>query len=321
MTAPPTWWPATASSCFEDLVAYRLVGASACADRITASLVLIARESEERGRELSVDLADAARLFCALKPDTALYRNVSEALSRAGASGRAREVEAAAQYVAHYRRAAQASVVSRAHALLKDADTLLLHDYSSMVERILHALRADRPRRVVVTAGEPLGQGPKVARLAAAAGHHVTYTPDMSVARVIDDVDVFVTGVESFYLDGSLANTVGTTMLALLCREAKVPVVAPAETLKCDLARSSVSDASLTAQLLHPWPPDACMHDVDDDNVVRFVLDAVPAALTTTYVTERGTAEPADVSGLARRAASELQKALAAQTSDPQSHL
>ncbi|MBQ3749385.1 MAG: hypothetical protein II863_18400, partial [Kiritimatiellae bacterium] len=40
-------------------------------------------------------------------------------------------------------------------------------------------------------------------------------------------------------LSGS-ANTVGTTMLALLCREAKVPVVAPAETLKCDLARSSV---------------------------------------------------------------------------------
>jgi ribose 1,5-bisphosphate isomerase len=318
VTTPPAWWPTTASSCFEDLVAYRLVGASACADRITASLVLIARESQERRRDLRADLADAARLLCALKPDTALYRNVVDALGRAGATGRARDVESAAGRLTSYRSAAQVRVVNRTQTLLEAADTLLVHDYSSMVERILRGLGAVRPRRVVVTVGEPLGQGPRVARLAAAAGHEVTYTPDMSVARVIDDVDFFVTGVESFYLDGSLANTVGTTMLALLCREAKVPVVAPAETLKCDLARSSVSDAPLTAQLLHPWPPDACMHDVDEDKVVRFVLDAVPALLITTYVTETDTCEPTNVGALARRTASELQDGLTAQTSDAQ---
>lgn len=318
MTTPPAWWPAAASSCFEDLVAYRLVGASACADRITNSLVLIARRSEERGRDVRVDLADAARSMCALKPDTALYRNVVEALGRAGATGRARDVASAARGLTDYRRAAQVSVVSRTQSLVERADTLLVHDYSSMVERILRGLGATRPRRVVVTAGEPLGQGPKVARLAAAAGHEVIYTPDMSVARVIDEVDFFLTGVESFYLDGSLANTVGTTMLGLLCRETQVPVVAPAETLKCDLARSSVSDAPLTARMLHPWPGGAGIPEVDE--VVRFVLDAIPASLVTTYVTETDTCEPKDVGALAQRTALELQDALTAQTYNTQSH-
>ena len=67
-------------------MAYRLVGASACADRITDSLVAIAMESEERNLDISAGLLEASELFCSLKPDTALYRNLTAKLSRAGAS-------------------------------------------------------------------------------------------------------------------------------------------------------------------------------------------------------------------------------------------
>lgn len=284
---PPPWWPTEATTCFEDLVAYRLVGASACADRITAALVRVASQSESLGRDVSRSLTQAGRLFCGLKPDTALYRNLATALTEAGRDGRAVDVATAATALAGYRRTAQQSVIHRTEALLEDADTVLVHDYSSMVLRILEGLGARRPRRVVVTAGEPLGQGARVARLLAAAGHEITYTPDMSVARVIGEVDAFITGVESFYPDGSLTNTVGTVMLSLLCRETGVRVIAPAETLKCDTELSSVAGAALTACLLHPWPIDADAQ-VRQWDVVRFVLDAVPASLITNYVTEEG---------------------------------
>ncbi len=63
-----------------------------------------------------------------------------------------------------------------------------MHDYSSTVESILQGPGAARPRWVVVTAGDPLGRGTRVARLAAAA-YEIVYTPDMSVDRVIDQVD------------------------------------------------------------------------------------------------------------------------------------
>ncbi len=308
MTRAPSWWPDAAVSCYEDLVAYRLVGASACADRVTTALVAVSLESQERGRDVWKDLVFGSELLCELKPDTALYRNVVTMLTRAGRGGRAQDVQAAARYVADYRKAATSSVVTQAQMYLADAHTVLVHDYSSTVTRILQGLGATRPRRVVVTAGEPLGQGVKVAQLAAGAGHKVVYTPDMSVARVIDGVDCFLTGVESFYPDGSLANTVGTLMLTLLCREHEVPVIAPAESLKCDLRRASVTDASLAARLLHPWPSDTGLPL--DAQVVQSVLDSVPATMVTTYLTEQGPCAPDRVGSLARQRSTELQRLL-----------
>lgn len=296
--ASPLWWPAEAADCYEDLASYRLVGASACADRITAALVSVVVESEHEQRNVCADMTEAARMFCSLKPDTALYRNLGAVLSHAAETGRAAGVLEAGQALSNYRRAAQDSVVANAGALLENADTVLVHDYSSIMLRILEVLAAERPRRIVVTAGEPLGQGPRVARLAAAAGHHIIYCPDMSVGRVIEGVDTFITGVESFYADGSLANTVGTRMLSLLCRETGVPVVAPTELLKYDRDRATVADAELGARLLHPWPGDK-VEQSDQWNAVQLVLDPVPASLITSFVTESGVFRPSEVGAIA----------------------
>lgn len=297
--AHPGWWPGEAATTYDDLVAYRLVGASLCADRITDALVAVARRAEKLGLDVEPAVTDAGTLFCRLKPDTALYANVAACLSRAGRSGRATEVCEAAHALSAYRRDAQAAVVRHATEYLEDAETLLAHDFSSMVVRILQELGARRPRRIVVTAAEPLGQGPRVARAATAAGHRVTYTPDMSVARVVDGVDAFVTGVESFYADGSLANTVGTRMLGLLCRDVGVPVIAPAELLKYDRQHPTAAEASLEARLLHPWPGDH-VDQSDLWELVEFVLDAVPAPLVTSYVSEQGVLAPRAVASTAQ---------------------
>jgi ribose 1,5-bisphosphate isomerase len=297
----PSWWPADAAACFDDLVAYRLVGASACASRLTDAWVSIASESELAGRDLASDLAAAADTLCALKPDTALYRNLADQLCEVGRQGGASDVRRVADALSTDRQAALERVISTTCDQLEAAETLLVHDYSSTVMSIVGRLAAQRPRHIVVTVGEPLGQGERVARCAARSGHRITYLPDMSVARIIDDVDCFLTGVESFYSDGSLANTVGTRMLALLCNDAGVPVVAPAETLKGDLRHSSVSEVELTATLLHPWPAGQPAHSASW-GTVPFVLDAVAAALITYFVTEYGKCGPEEVGLVARSA-------------------
>lgn len=289
---PPGWWPAQTHGCFDDLVNYRLVGASACADRITLALTAVAEESEALGRDVGADVTFAGAAFCGLKPDTALYRNVARLLGHSAATGDLEAVRRAHDRLSAYRTAAQVRVVTVAAKALQDAEALLVHDYSSMVAQILTELGAHRPREVVVTAGEPLGQGPRVARLAAAAGHRVTYTPDMSVSRVIDDVDAFVIGVESFYADGSLVNTVGSLALALLCRHSGVPVIAPTELLKCDRDVTTVTGCSLSARLLKRWPTDPLP---EASTIVDLVLDAVPSELVTKYATEDGLLAPTDV--------------------------
>lgn len=304
MTVTPRivqWWPTEASSCFEALETYRLVGASACADRITAALVAVGGQSQSLHRDVGADVAEAGRLFCSLKPDTPLYRNLAAPLARAGSNGGATAVRAVAQELSSYRRAAQGAVADYAQAVLEDSETLLVHDYSSTVIAILDKLGAERSHRIVITSGEPLGQGMRVARLAASSGHRVIFAPDMSVARVIGEVDHYVTGVESYYADGSLANTVGTFMLALLCRDTGVSVLAPTETFKYDRECPSAIKAELTARMLHPWP-----NFVEAENqgfqTVQYVLDAVPAAVVTSFVTEKGVCPPRLVGGVAQEA-------------------
>jgi len=295
------WWPIEASSCFEDLGTYRLVGASACADRITAALVAVGAQSESLHRDVGVDVGDAGRLFCSLKPDTALYRNLAGLLTRAGSSGGSTAVSAAARELSDYRRAAHQGLADSARAVLEDSETLLVHDYSSTVRSILIELGATRSHRIVTTSGEPLGQGLRVARLAASFGHRVTFVPDMSVARVIAEVDHYLTGVESYYADGSLANTVGTFMLALLCRESGVPVLAATETFKYDQECPSAIKAELTARLLN-LAPNLVTAESLGFQTVQYVLDAVPASVVTSFVTEKGVCPPGLVRGVAQEA-------------------
>lgn len=303
-SAIPGWWPAAASATYEELVSYRLVGASACADRITSALVAVAEAAEGRGGDVALELEGAGEIFCRLKPDTALYRNLADVMTHASQRGGTQAVRHRARELTELRARAQHDVVRATAALLDQMRTILVHDHSSMVMRVLHALPAMR-RRVVVTTGEPLGQGLRVAKEAADLGYDVTYLPDMSVARVVQSVDVFLTGVEVFYGDGSFANTVGTTMLGLLCRETDTPVLAPAEALKLDRQVGSASIAPLSAALLHRWPADGS--DVPAEwSTVQYVLDAVPASVVSSYITEVSTCSPDQVGDVAGAAIEQL---------------
>lgn len=283
-------------SCVQDLLAYRLVGASACADRITDVFEVLVGAAAEDNRDVAAEIGQAGEVFCALKPDTALYVNVVTYLAgrAAGAGG----VASAAATLRRHRAVARGAIRDSTVSRLAAAQTILVHDYSSAVADALVALgAAGHRRRVVVSAGEPLGQGERVARLVAGAGHEVVYAPDAALGRLVPGVDVFVTGVEAFYPDGSLANTVGTLAICLLCREFGADVLAPAECLKLDARAPAATTDALTARLLHPWPGDWAGElgaTVEDH-----VLDAVPAALVGSYVTEAGSLAPGHVGALA----------------------
>lgn len=291
---PPEWWPPAAVACLQDLLSYRLVGASACADRITTALVDVASAADRKGLAVAVEIAVAGSAFTRLKPDTGLYVNLVDILTATAQSGSARDVAACAADLDAYRSRAQATVVATTAELLQDAGIILIHDYSSVVLRILAKLAQNRPRTIVVTTGEPLGQGRRVAESAAAAGHRVIYTPDMAVGRLVDQLDAFLTGVETFYPDGSMANTVGTLMLGLLCRDRGKPVFGPAELLKYGCQYTTADPTQLTARLLPGRTshhlPDAARWTIEDH-----VLDAVPSALIAGYVTDDGRTHPAEI--------------------------
>lgn len=294
----PTWWPVAVRSCVDELESYRLIGASACADRITDAVEQVAVAAAGQGIDVAAEMSRAGDRFCALKPDTALYVNVIHLLTASSAT--ADDVVASAARLRAYRTQARAKILDATVARLTAAKTILVHDYSSAAAAALVALSgAGCRRRVVVSAGDPLGQGERVARLVAEAGHQLVYAPDASLGRLVPDVDVFLTGVETFYPDGSLANTVGTLAIALLCREFGTEVLAPTECLKLDARVPAARTDVLTARLLHPWPGDwiAELGATVEDHV----LDAVPARLVNSYVTETGVLTSGEVGARAAK--------------------
>lgn len=309
-TSPPAWWPQVATRCYTALQEYRLVGASACADQITEAVTSVAATASEHpdvAGDLAQALAEAGRLFRALKPDTALYANSLDNLLREPLSAEA--VAERAQTLLEYRRHAAQRITALAAETLENSAAILVHDYSSAVLRTLASLADAGPRDILVTECAPLGQGARVAGLVADMGHRVVYGSDCSIGRLVERADAFVTGVEGFFADGSLANTVGTLPIALLCREFGVQVIAPSELLKFDRSASAARMSDLHARLLHPWPQDPQAAgggwEIEDH-----VLDAVPAHLVDCYLTERGHVQPCDVGVLAAQVLQALDEAV-----------
>jgi translation initiation factor 2B subunit (eIF-2B alpha/beta/delta family) len=281
----PAWWPSGARACVGDLQSYRLVGASACADRITGAVEEIAIAAAEQRLNVGLEVRRAAERFYHLKPDTAMYGNVVKFLTEAGETADA-IVNAASRLRDHRKSARQTIRVATAERVAA-ARTILVHDYSSAcVDTLLTVAKAGKSKRVVVTAGEPLAQGERVAGVMLKMGHEVVYTPDTCVGRLMRDVDVFLTGVEAFYGDGSLANTVGTRAICLMCREFRKEVVAPAECLKLDSGTESADTTALNARMLRSWSPGWMSER--EILVEDHVLEAVPPALVDAYVTEAG---------------------------------
>lgn len=304
-------WPEETRRVYAGLQSYEIVGASACAEAIVGALVALAEA--HRDGDLLTELRDAGAAFRALKPNTAAYANVVDWLLR-DAEGSAAEirssVEARARAFDAYRAFCRAAIVDAAGALLSSGTAVLIHDYSSTVLSVLaEAGRRGMTLKALVTAGEPLGKGAHVARLASEAGHSVVYAPDSTTGRLITRADVFLTGVETLFRDGDLANTVGTYPISLLAREHGVPVYGVTECLKIHPTQRTIAQGELSAQLLKPWPG-ALVELPPAAEVDTHVLDLTPAALITGLVTEQGVIAPTETAAALERLHAELESRL-----------
>ncbi len=300
--SPPASWPSGARDVYTALQTYRIVGASACTAAIVEALTALAADVAGRpGGHVYQELSAAGSLFCALKPNTAAYANVVHLLLRgldtvsAAPSALAATVAQRGDAFSRYSTASVQQIAAMEANLLVAHSGVLVHDYSSTILAVLaEAGRRDKDLMVFVTAGQPVDQGPKVARAVASYGHRVTYLPDAAIGRVITSVDVVLGGVETLFQNGDLANTVGTFPIALVARDAGVPFYGVTERIKIHPTATTVSVAELTAQVLHGWPPPQ-VELPPHTRTCPEVLDLTPARLVTSYVTEVGLVAPSQV--------------------------
>ena len=172
------------------------------------------------------------------------------------------------------RRRAAASIAIQLRDRLEDA-VVLTHSASATVrEALLHT----PPHRVICTVSSPQDEGRAFAEDLRENGLDVELVEDDAAPAQLEWATLLLLGADTVFLDGTLINKVGTSILAEAAADVSVPVVVACEVVK--LAPVEAADApELTAPEFELTPPE--------------LIDCV--------VTEEGTVPPEEVRALVDR--------------------
>ncbi len=111
-------------------------------------------------------------------------------------------------------------------------ETVFAYSFSStVVSSLLNAKSQQKPFRVVCTESRPSMEGRKMAEMLARAGVEVTHTFDSAMGLLLPSCRVAFMGVDAVARPG-IVNKVGSWLLAMACRELKIPIFALAGTEK-----------------------------------------------------------------------------------------
>jgi translation initiation factor 2B subunit (eIF-2B alpha/beta/delta family) len=258
----------------------------------------------------------AAVALAAARPSMAALANTAAAIWHAGSGAPNAELRLAAMDAAAERLrgawdTAAAAISRHAHPLLGPVVYTLSR--SGTVEAVLERLARDtgtndtgadeeggpRLRQVIVSESRPGGEGLAAADGLARAGLAVTFVPDAACGIFIGEASAVALGADSVRADGGVVNKVGSYPLALVAREAGIPVYVLCETLKL-----AAPDFPLVLEPLE-WSEIAAR--LPAGVAARSVaFELVPARLISGIVTEEGVLSAAQVAQRARVAGEAL---------------
>lgn len=116
---------------------------------------------------------------------------------------------------------------------VRSGDTILTHcNSSAALSVITTAHREGKDIRVIATETRPRFQGRLTARHLSDHGIPTELIVDSAVRYFMRDADLAVIGADAVAVNGSLVNKIGTSQIALAAHEARVSVMAAAETYK-----------------------------------------------------------------------------------------
>ncbi len=173
--------------------------------------------------------------------------------------------------------------------IIEDGMTVQTICHSSTVVKILLKARNDGKQvRVVNTETRPLYQGRKTAEELYKGGMHVAHYVDSAMMKAMKDdrVDLCLIGLDAIFMDGSVANKIGSGLLALAADSMNIPLYACGHSLKLD--RNSLFAKSVEIEQRDPreiWD-----YPVDVRNPA---FELVPAKHIKGIVTDLGILPPA----------------------------
>ena len=204
-----------------------------------------------------------------------------------------RAVEDAAKEFVEYSERAVDEIGELGARRFRSGDVVMTHCHSSAAAAVLAAAHAaGKVDRVYVKETRPRLQGLIAARALANAGLDVILIPDSAVRYFMKDVDRVIVGADAVAANGAVVNKIGTSVVALAAKEARVNFYVAAETYK-------FSPKTLIGELVpiefrdpeevvgREW-----LQEHPNVEVLNPVFDVTPAEYIDAIITERGVISP-----------------------------
>ena len=174
---------------------------------------------------------------------------------------------------------------------IKGGERILTHCNSKAALSVIrHAFRDGKKIEVTVTESRPWRQGLQTAKELAMDGIPTTLIIDSAVRWVMKDIDLVYVGADTIASNGAVINKIGTSQIALIAHEARVPFIVCAETFK-------FSPKTVYGELveIEERDPGEIVKEGEIPKSVRIrnpVFDATPADYIDSIVTEVGVISP-----------------------------
>jgi ribose 1,5-bisphosphate isomerase len=188
------------------------------------------------------ELKEAQTIFVASRETEPLMRNAIRWIITQAQAVKVEKVETLSQ-----------NVVSNANQFLKDLEdskehiaeigakhindgsVIFTHCHSSTVTRLLAKAKEDgKDFKVICTETRPAYQGRITAKELVDLGIETTFIVDSAARSFIGNVDVVIVGADAITSEGNVVNKIGSSCIALLAHEARVPFYVVSELLKFD---------------------------------------------------------------------------------------
>ena len=117
--------------------------------------------------------------------------------------------------------------------ICENYDTILIFDYSSTINAAVENL--NKKMNIYIPESRALDGGRPFVKSAIAAGHKTYFIPDTTMYEALKKCQAAFIGAESFYPDGTIFNTIGSDIVAILCENLGIPLYVLTPMMKVDV--------------------------------------------------------------------------------------
>lgn len=289
--------PKTSISIFEDIVYGKVLGASNHIKMIANMFIDISKNNEDEESKRKIKEVSDFFKETRGKSSYAIITALNLIEEKINNSLKLNYVEQVKEGVEEYFIDSDNNVkkvIEYSKRVLEKVNCIMIFDYSSSVEKAV--VSASNVLDVYIPESRSINGGFPFVDKIVHAGHHVHFIADAAMLTVLKNIDLVLIGAETFYPDGTAFNTVGSDILAVLCKNFNIPYYVITPLLKVDLRTiygqyKEVIANDLKDTLAANW-------DIELANKVDFKgieLVGVEPKFITAFITEKGIISPTNL--------------------------